>query len=101
MLNTRDQEYIDTKKIKSGHLALDEKFAPFASWINLMYKVEILNIVTDYINDDTLRLQLIFEHQKDVEIFRPVSSFTNSVRKEKAIKRNIMSFFRIKLRIRF
>lgn len=97
MLRHTDREYIETKKIKSGRLSLNKKFVPFANWIHSKYNIEILNIVTDYINEDTLRLQLIFEHQKDVERFRLKNQFTYSPLKERTIKKEYNNLFQDKI----
>lgn len=85
MLKPSDQEYQITKKIKIGKSAIDEKFTSFSDWINAKYNVEMLNIVADRINVDTTRLQLIFERQKDVDVFLLKNRFTQSSRKVKPI----------------
>lgn len=95
MLRPSDQEYILTRKIKMGKLAMDAKFLPFAKWINEAYKVEILNIITDTINGGTIRLQLIFEFQKDVDTFLLKNRFSQSSRKAKVIEKKYNDLFDI------
>lgn len=93
MLRPSDQEYKLTRKIKLGEAALEEKFESLAIWINKKYKVNILNILSDTINSGTTRLQLIFEHQKDVDIFLLKNRFSQSSRKEKSIVKKYQDLF--------
>lgn len=93
MLRPSDQEYQLTRKIRLGKLALDEKLIPMAIWINQKYNVEILNIITDIINGDTIRLQLIFERQKDVNPFLLKNGLSQSSRKGKIIAKKYQELF--------
>ena len=93
MLRTSDEEYQLTRKIKLGKMTMDEKFAPLANWINKAYNVVILNIITDTIQDDTTRLQLIFEHEKDTAVFLLQDRFSLSSRKRKAIEKKYRDLF--------
>lgn len=93
MLRPSDQEYQLTRKIKLGKITIDEKFIPLASWINKKYNLEILNIITDKLNGDTTRLQLIFEHQKDVDIFLLKNRVSPSARKGNAIGKKYQDLF--------
>jgi len=85
MLRSSDQEYQITRQIKLGKSVMDERFMPFAEWINNKYHVELLNVITDTIDNGTIRLKLIFEHQKAVEVFLLKNQLSQSSRKGKTI----------------
>jgi hypothetical protein len=93
MLRPSDPEYKLTRKIKLGKLTIDEKFMAFAIWINKKYNVEILNIITDTLNGETTRLQLIFEHQKDADTFLLKNRVSPSLRKGKFIAKKYQDLF--------
>ena len=95
MLRPSDQEYKQTRLIKLGKATIDEKFNDFAEWIKEKYAVQILNIYTDVINDDTLRLQLIFEHEADLNKFFLKDRFTSSKYVVKAIDKKYRELFQI------
>jgi len=95
MLKPSDQEYQQTRHIKLGKATIDEKFNDFAEWIKKKYAVQVLNIYTDVINDDTLRLQLIFEHEADLNKFFLKDRLTSSKRVVKAIDKKYRELFQI------
>lgn len=80
MLRPSDQDYKTTRLIKLGKKTMDEKFNAFADWINKKYLVQILNIYLDTLDNGRLRLQLIFEHETDLNIFFLKDPFTSSKR---------------------
>ncbi|EDM34809.1 hypothetical protein PBAL39_02895 [Pedobacter sp. BAL39] len=94
MLRSSDQEYKITRQIKLGKLVMDERFMPLADWINKKYHVELLNVITDTINDGTTRVQLIFEHQKAVDVFLLKNQLSQSSRKEKTIIKKYNELYR-------
>lgn len=95
MLKTSDQEYKQTRLIKLAKSKMDDKFSVFADWINKEYAVQILNIYTDVINSDTLRLQLIFEHETELSKFFLKDRFTSSKRIVNAIDKKYKELFQI------
>jgi len=94
MLRPSDQEYKISKKIKLAEACIDDTFKPLANWIDAKFHVKVLNIVTDTINGGTLRLQLIFEHQKDADKFLLKDKFSQSSRKGKTIAKKYHELFK-------
>ena len=90
-----DQEYKITRLIKLGKNMMDEKFNGFAEWIHQKYLVQILNIYTDTLDNGTLRLQLIFEHETDLSIFFLKDRFTSSKRMVNAIEKKYKETFQL------
>lgn len=95
MLRHSDQEYKQTRLIKLSRATMDAKFIAFAEWVNKKYAVQVLNIYTDIINDDTLRLQLIFEYETDLNKFFLKDRFTTSRYIVKAIDKKYKKLFQI------
>jgi len=95
MLRPSDQEYKITRLIKLGKNMMDEKFNGFAEWIHQKYLVQILNIYTDTLDNGTLRLQLIFEHETDLSIFFLKDRFTSSKRIANTIEKKYKETFQI------
>lgn len=95
MLRPSDQEYKITRLIKVGKNTMDEKFNAFADWINKKYLVQILNIYIDTLDNGTLRLQLIFEHKTDLNIFFLKDRFTSSKRIVNIIEKKYKETFHL------
>ena len=95
MLRPSDQEYKITRLIKVGKNTMDEKFNAFADWINKKYLVQILNIYIDTLDNGTLRLQLIFEHESDLNIFFLKDRFTSSKRIVNIIEKKFKQTFHL------
>ena len=95
MLKPSDQEYKQTRLIKLGKASMEAKFIAFAEWLNKKYAVQVLNIYTDVINDDTLRLQLIFEYETDLNKFFLKDRFTTSKYIVKTIEKKYKELFQI------
>lgn len=93
MLRPSDQEYKVTRQIKLGKSAIDTKFIAFAEWVNKKYNVQILNIHTNIINKNTLRLQLIFEYETDLNKFFLKDRFTSSIRVVNTITKKYKEIF--------
>lgn len=87
MLRITDPEYKNTRLIKLNKQKMDSKFDSFALWINQKYAVEILNIYTDTLEENTLRLQLIFEFESDRSKFFLKDRFTSSIRMKNDISK--------------
>lgn len=95
MLRPSDQEYKQTRLIKLGKTKMDEKFTAFAEWINEKYAVQILNVHTDVINENTFRLQLIFEHEAELSKFFLKDRFTASKQIINTIDKKYKEMFQI------
>lgn len=95
MLRLSDQEYKITRLIKLGKNNIDPKFNAFAEWIRKKYLVQILNIHTDTLDNGTLRLQLIFEHETDLSIFFLKDRFTSSKRIVNIIEKKYKETFQL------
>jgi len=72
MIMPSDKDYKQTKKIKSGERLISPDFTKLADWIKTEYKVEVLNIIYDFIDnrEKRPRLTIIFEFHKDELKFR-------------------------------
>jgi hypothetical protein len=72
MIVPSDKDYKLTKKIKKGEGKINPEFVGLAEWIKDEYKVEVLNIIYDLIDDREKRprLTIIFEFQRDGQKFR-------------------------------
>lgn len=94
MLRTSDQEYKLTKLIKLGKAKIETKFIEFADWINKKYKVKILNIYVDLLNDNCTRVQLIFDQRVFQDQFFTKKRFTISPYKKNTIIKKYKELFK-------
>jgi len=75
-------EYKLTKRIRQGKATMNKDFATLANSINSNYNVQTLNIIYDIINSIPIpRLQVIFEFEKEAEIFRTDFGFDQTKQK--------------------
>lgn len=63
MVESSEMLYTDTKLYKQGKKKLSLNDQKLATWINERFNVNVINILLDKINDNTPRLNIIFEYQ--------------------------------------
>ena len=69
MIVSEDPDYLDTKLVKQGFKKLDPTFQKLADWIQQQFDTSVLNIYYDKIEEDTPRLNIIFEYENESEQF--------------------------------
>jgi len=82
MIDPSDPDYVETKSVKQGKRALTPLFRDLANWISVRYPgVSVLNIYYDELIDPPLpRLSVIFEWEREAELFRDVDGNFNAVK---------------------
>ena len=71
MITPLDKEYKNTKRIKQGRRQLAPPFGELAEWIGSKWNATVLNVIYESANSPHVpRLEVILEHEHDVEKFQ-------------------------------
>ena len=65
-----DLDYLETELVKQGFKKLEPIFQELADWIEQKFATPVLNIYYDKIENDTPRLNIIFEYYYQSEKFQ-------------------------------
>src|SRR5665213_3659626 len=76
MTDSEDPDYLDTKLVKQRFKKLEPIFQELADWIEDKFATPVLNIYYDKIENDTSRLNIVFEYYYQSEKYTdPIGNF--------------------------